>query len=738
MFDDLWTAPAPQTPAPPPTTVPSTTTTLPAPTTTSTSTTTTTTTTTLPPPIAPGAAHPPTGEHASPSRSPIGLGEAGLLAAGILALLGARRRARLRSAEAPARLPLPRPQSVALERRLRAIGSSERLLRVDVALRAAAPAVAAHDQRVLLVRVGADGTIELVLSGPAELPAPWERAGTWWSLPPHVAVDELATAARTVGAPCVAVTTLGTDAGGCEVLVDVEALGVLSIDAGDRADDVARAIAVGLASSELAEVAHLVGVGLDADGGSSCLLGHRNATVVDTLDEAIELGTELIGARSETRSRNTFALRARHSGGEAWEPTVVIVASAHAAEVAGAVLADVAARPGLALVVAGPVPGAPWTLVARPTAWTLQPLGLSLTPVGVSVEQAGELAELIEPAEVVEVDEVDEPAASSAVDDVFAAVAGHDLFASVSSVEQFPPIVIDDAGAAVPQVATNGGNGNGHAHGSGNGHSTAAGNGHRIVDTGRDVTIPEWDLLVTLVGPVGVVDRDGGATAFERAKSLELVAWLVTHREQASRGAARTALWEHEVRHATFANVVSDARRAMARHVDPPPDDEWLRRTLTDELSLHPRVLADADVMRARLDASAALAGDDALAMLRPAVELVRGLPFAATSYLWPDPEGITSEFVVLATNVCRRHAELALEAGAADDVFWATGRGLAVLAGHEALIGLRMRAHALGGDLAAVRNEWDTYERAITADSWSDGEPAPQLVELRKQLLNR
>ena len=274
VFDDLWSAPAPQAPAPPPTTVPSTTTTLPPPpTTTSTSTTTTTTTTTLPPPIGPGAARPPTGEHASPSPSPIGLGEAGLLAAGILALLGARRRARLRSAEAPARLPLPRPQSVALERRLRSIGSSERLLRVDVALRAAAPAVAAHDQRVLLVRVGADGTIELVLSGPAELPAPWERAGTWWSLPPHVAVDDLAAAARTVGAPCVAVTTLGTDAGGCEVLVDVEALGVLSIDAGDRADDVARAIAVGLASSELAEVAHLVGVGLDADGGSSCLLG---------------------------------------------------------------------------------------------------------------------------------------------------------------------------------------------------------------------------------------------------------------------------------------------------------------------------------------------------------------------------------------------------------------------------------------------------------------------------------
>ena len=40
-------------------------------------------------------------------------------------------------------------------------------------------------------------------------------------------------------------------------------------------------------------------------------------------------------------------------------------------------------------------------------------------------------------------------------------------------------------------------------------------------------------------------------------------------------------------------------------------------------------------------------------------------------------------------------------------------------------------------GDLAAVRHEWDTYERVITADAWSDGEPAPALVALRKQLLS-
>ena len=54
---------------------------------------------------------------------------------------------------------------------------------------------------------------------------------------------------------------------------------------------------------------------------------------------------------------------------------------------------------------------------------------------------------------------------------------------------------------------------------------------------------------------------------FERSKTLELIAWLALHREHSTRAGARTALWELDVRDATFANVVSEARRAMARLV---------------------------------------------------------------------------------------------------------------------------------------------------------------------------
>ena len=42
------------------------------------------------------------------------------------------------------------------------------------------------------------------------------------------------------------------------------------------------------------------------------------------------------------------------------------------------------------------------------------------------------------------------------------------------------------------------------------------------------------------------------------------------HRDRSTRAGARTALWELDVRDATFANVVSEARRAMARLVEPP------------------------------------------------------------------------------------------------------------------------------------------------------------------------
>ena len=633
------------------------------------------TTTTLrqpvPPPVEPGP------EDATPpdvpgSASPIGVGEAALLSAGVLALVAARRRLRLRGSQPRARVPEPPPETVATERRLRAIDAGERVVRVDVAVRAAAATLLDGKAQIAVVRAGGDGAVELTCTADAVLGPPWEGVGARWTLPGSTPIELLADAARTVGAPCIALAQLGIDDDGRDVLVDLEALGLLSIVAEPAAADVVlRGIAATLGTSVFAEVANLIGVGLDPDA----FLEHRQAHHVEAVDEALELATTLVGTTASSK-QSTFVLRARHTSGEAWEPAIVLTSSTVTEEVTPE-LAHAAARRrgGVAMVSVGDVSGAPWSLYAAPGLWRLEPIGLGMVPVGLSTEELHGLQDIL--------DRADEPLVDPEVD---------------------APVTASDESAVVEAA-------------------------------GPYVDAP-WSLMVRLLGPVDVIDPPERPARFERSKTLELIAWLTLHRDRSTRAGARTALWDLDVRDATFANVVSEARRAMARHVEPPVGEEWLGRTLTEILPLHKLVVADVELVRARLDHARLQPPELAIETLRPAVAMIRDLPFSGTGYLWPDAEGITSNLVLLATSAATELAGHYLSMGDIDGVFWATGQGLKVLAGHEELIALRMRAHARAGDLSGVRMEWECYERVLSADPWSDGEPAPKLVLLRKELL--
>ena len=419
------------------------------------------------------------------------------------------------------------------------------------------------------------------------------------------------------------------------------------------------------------------------------LLGHRNGHRTRSVDAAFELATDLVGATA-LEARTTFSLRATRTGADPWAPAVVLLGPADRPDggqperAGGGDRAYSTATPpapghGFALVSASPAPSP----VEPSTGATDRVAVLApgdehgpwrLEAFGTSIE--------IEP---VGIDRAD-------LDAIVALVAHADRAA-----ERVPAPAIGDEG---------------------------------------QLRVRPHAIVVGLLGPVRVTDATGTPVAFERSKTTELVAWLVTHRAGASRGRARAALWELDVRDATFANVVSEARRGLARLVPTPDDDEWIGRTLTDRLPLHPLVVSDAELVAERLAYAEHLDPAAAVDVLRPAVELVRGMPFADTAYLWPDPEGIASELVLLATTAATRLAAHALDLGDIDLVFWASGRGLAVLPGQEELIGLRMRAHARSGDLAAVRQEWASYERSITVDSWADGEPAPKLLALRRELL--
>ena len=600
------------------------------------------------------------------------LAAAMLLAGGAIAALDARRRQQLRSAQVGARLLPPTEEAVETETLLRSLNPADRLARIDLALRGAAADLARQQARVLAAEIADDGEIRLYTDRPAMLVARhWFvdiDAGAW-RLPADVSFADLADGARGANQPCPAIVHIGESAGG-QLFVDLEAVGSLSVDAPPAvAASIVRCAAASLAVSPFTESSRVFTFGIEIDAH----LGSLNAELHDSVASAVEAVRATVGSTgvATSGSTTTFALRATSHGGEAWEPSLLLVVGMGDVDdlsLLSSLTAGGGGR-GVGIMIDRPLVGAGAVLRSVDGDFVLEPLGRRVTPVGLSPTDVRVIDNLLDAAEL--------------------------------------PLIADiDDGVEVERIAV-------------------------------EFCERQHELIVQLLGPVAVQTRGGEPVGFDRSKAQELVVWLTQHRRRPTRMSARTALWDLAVRDATFSNVVSDARRAMARLVVPPVGQEWIGRTMNEDLPLHDMVVSDVDLLADRVAAARGLDARAAIAVLRPGVALVNGMAFEGTSYLWPDAEGITSALVLLATSAARDLAGHYLTIGDVDGVFWATGQGLKVLAGHEELIALRMRAHAFRGDLAGVRSEWDSYERAISADSWSDAEPSPKLVDLRRELLS-
>jgi hypothetical protein len=244
-------------------------------------------------------------------------------------------------------------------------------------------------------------------------------------------------------------------------------------------------------------------------------------------------------------------------------------------------------------------------------------------------------------------------------------------------------------------------------------------------------------LMVSVLGSPRVVDQHGEPVTFERSKALELVVWLAVHRPRCTRSGARHALWDLPIRDGTFANIVCDARRRLADAVTAPAGTEWIGRGVGDELPLHPHVITDADFLRTVLRSVHGNPDPLGTQHLSEALHLARGVPFEGTSYLWADAEGLTSELTMLIVQASAALARRHLDAGDVDGVFDATSVGLRVVPRHEELVAARLRAHHRNGDDAGVRQEWESYERALALDAFSS-RPSTKLLALRHELLHR
>lgn len=630
------------------------------------------------------------------------LGSATMLATGILAGLAARRRRRLRASGAQVRpVPLDRlladqhlttqgpweaddldgdlfgrdddlsefaddPVTAGLEM----AESSQRLLRLDLVLRIIAVPLIERDQAIAIVFMDDRGEIDILSTGDVVLERPFRGEGRRWVMPAQVGVDRLIEMAQGLDYPSPALIHLGNERDGREIYVDLEVIGVLSViderrlnTPTERVSDVLRAMQVTLANSLFGNDLELYRVGSGRD--------------------EIQIPTDVIGPQAIGFYQGFDELADAVKGIATERLRVVMVDGALC-------LGDAPEElwaSGMVVIGRGEVPTNGAQLRARSGDWVLkgpvmENLELQLFPVGLSVTEAKELAELVE-------EQSEQPLL-------------------VYRAEQREAVAL----AVDPGHITT--------------HSPDGGAPQRS----------DWALMVRLMGTVDVIDSRGRTARFDRSKSLELLAWCVTHRGRSTRSAARTAMWELNVRDATFANVVSEARRGTASLLPPAKDHDWLQRTLTEELVLNPGVTSDVEVMRATLDRVDQFGVAAVVTEVEAAVGLIRGMPCEASNYLWPEAEGISSDLILVATSLAASLALHRLAEGDVQGVFRATAAGLLALPGHEELIALRMRAHAAAGDLAGVKQEWAAYQRVMARDPWSSGEPSPKLRELSNELL--
>ncbi|MEO7369823.1 MAG: LysM peptidoglycan-binding domain-containing protein, partial [Ilumatobacteraceae bacterium] len=258
-----------------------------------------------------------------------GLAAAVLLSGGAIAALEARRRQQLRSAGVGARLLLPTGEAAKTEMLLRLLSAEDRLARLDLALRSAAPDLARQHARVLAAEVADDGEIRLYTDRPAlSLASRWlldVEEGTW-RLPGDVTLAELAESGRGANQPCPAILHVGESAGG-QLFVDLEAVGVLSVDAPSAvAASIVRCAVASLAVSPFAESSRVftVGVGIEAH------LGSPNFESTESLAAAADAVRATVGSITPATvgDVSTFGLRATACGGEAWEPTLLLAIGA--------------------------------------------------------------------------------------------------------------------------------------------------------------------------------------------------------------------------------------------------------------------------------------------------------------------------------------------------------------------------------------------------------------------------
>lgn len=257
-------------------------------------------------------------------------GIAGLLVAGLLGALGARRLRQRRKRVKGERIALPESEVADLELEMRMVENPIGVADVDNALRTLQAWAEDNGEQLpelLAVRV-ADDEVALYLAAPADLPAPFESMHedrTAWVVRPGQAQAP----DRPTVSPYPALATIGTDAQGGYLLLDLEQIGSLNVTGDEEtARGMLNALACEFATNPWSDEIQVTLVGLDDALARDLdrIRIHQVADVpalirnlrADLNDRREALDTYGVGGVLEARSRATEI--------ETWAPHIVILA----------------------------------------------------------------------------------------------------------------------------------------------------------------------------------------------------------------------------------------------------------------------------------------------------------------------------------------------------------------------------------------------------------------------------
>ncbi len=636
------------------------------------------------------------GRDAMRLASALALGLPLFAAAGIAVRLNQRRRIQVARHRPGRDIVRPDPALEPLERRIRAIAADEASEWVDVALRVLGAELRHWSlalPRVTLVRAGELG-LEVALAEPmAQAPPSFTAVddGHVWRLDPELELAELQHRAGDHVAPFPAMVSVGLSPEG-PVLVDLETLGVLSVE-GDaaRVSALLAGAAVELASAPWAER-----IDLRLMGAPPSLESVEGVTVVEELGSLRQhLITTAAGVSDALGVRSSTLAARLDEPGEAWLPTVAVVDTPTPAEGLAELARRVGGGRGVAVVALGPIEGASWRLsVVREGFARLEgPLGIDVGHLRATGDIGRWAESTAEPVVETDVGHLDQGAIAGAAALLSAASHDHDVATPV------------ELGAEAPRVRPR---------------------------PRRE----HHDVWVDVLGPVKVT---GWAEPVGRRRKLEeLVVYLATHDDPVPAERIRCAVWpDTEVKTKSFIQAVSRARRHLggpaylpeaahgAYHRGAGVGCSWIRF----------KELAAAACAAARSDP------DEAMALWRQALSLVRGEPFAGVakgSYVWawsPGPGPTVYNMQVAITRAADTLGTLALAHDDPDTALWATRQGLLAMPEQLSLFDWEMRVAAHRRDRAALDAAYRARRRAQeTMDPF--GGVSPECVKLYEELV--